>query len=106
MWPIQIFNKMPSATSQIAMALFTSCTLGCVNFFHQIKFADKGFVGDFNIIMIMKKNALGLAFVHIFNSFKVRQHVSGPTHSCNRSSDFMLSYGIDVDDIEGAFAAE
>lgn len=71
MWPIQIFNKMPSATSQIAMALFTSCTLGCVNFFHQIKFADKGFVGDFNIIMIMKKNALGLAFVHIFNSFKV-----------------------------------
>lgn len=53
--------------------------------------------------MIMK-----LAFVHIFNSIKVLKLdnlCQDPLNSCNHSSDLMLSYEINVDDIE-AFAAE
>ncbi len=57
-------------------------------------------VGDFNIHVDNKKDALGSAFIDILNSIGVRQHVSGPTHSRNHTLDLILSHGIDVNGVE------
>ncbi|XP_051728841.1 uncharacterized protein LOC127501090 [Ctenopharyngodon idella] len=63
--------------------------------------ADKVLVvGDFNIHVDNKKDALGLAFADILNSIGVRQHVSGPTHCRNHTLDLILSHGIDIDAVE------
>ncbi len=47
-------------------------------------------VGDFNIHVDDEKDALGSAFIHILNSFSVRQHVLGPTHCLNHTLDLIL----------------
>ncbi len=46
--------------------------------------------------LIIKKDALGSAFLDILNSIRVRQHVSGPSHCRNHTLDLILSHGIDV----------
>ncbi len=56
--------------------------------------ADKVLIiGDFNIHIDNKKDALESAFIDILNSIGVRQHVSGPTHCRNHTLDLILSHG-------------
>ncbi len=50
-------------------------------------------VGDLNIHIDNKKDALESAFIDILNSIGVRQHVSGPTHCRNNTLDLILSHG-------------
>ncbi|XP_051991563.1 uncharacterized protein LOC127650285 [Xyrauchen texanus] len=57
-------------------------------------------VGDFNIHIHNENDTLGLAFIDILNSLGVRQNVTGPTHRHNHTLDLILSYGVDVDNIE------
>ncbi len=57
-------------------------------------------VGDFNIHVNNRKDALGSAFLDILNSVEVRKHVSGPTHCRNHTLDLILSHGIDVNWVE------
>ncbi len=57
--------------------------------------ADKVLIiGDFNIHVSIKKDALGSAFLAILNSIWVRQHVSGPTR-CNHTLYLILTHRID-----------
>ncbi len=58
-------------------------------------------VGDFNIHVDNKKDALRSAFIDILNSIGVRQHVSrGPTHCRNHTLDLIRSHGIDANGVE------
>ncbi len=57
-------------------------------------------VGDFNIHVDNKKDALGSAFIDILNSIGVKQHVSGPTHFRNHTLNLILSHGINVNGVE------
>ncbi len=51
-------------------------------------------------MLMMKKDALGSAFINILNSIGDRQHVPGPTHCHNHTLDLILPHGIDVNGIE------
>ncbi len=63
--------------------------------------ADKALiVGDFNIHVDNTNDALGLAFTDLINSFGVKQNVTGPTHRFNHMLDLIISYGIDLTDID------
>ncbi len=44
-------------------------------------------VGDFNIHVDNRNDALGLAFTDLLNSFGVKQNVTGPTHRFNHTLD-------------------
>ncbi len=57
-------------------------------------------VGDFNIHVDNTNDALGLAFTDLINSFGVKQNVIGPTHFFNHTPDLIISYGIDLTDID------
>ncbi len=57
-------------------------------------------MSDFNIHVDNEKDALGSAFIHILNSIRVRQHVSGPTHCRNHTLDLIMPHGIDVSGVE------
>ncbi len=57
-------------------------------------------VGDFNFHVDNEKDALGSAFIDIFNSIGIRQHVSGPTHCRNHTLDLILTHGIDFYGVE------
>ncbi len=57
-------------------------------------------VGDFNIHIDNTKDALGLAFTDLINSFGVKQNVTGPTHHFNHTLDLIILYGIDLTDID------
>jgi len=47
-------------------------------------------VGDFNIHVDNKNDALGAAFTYLLNSFGVKQNVSGPTHRLNHTLDLIF----------------
>ncbi len=57
-------------------------------------------VGDFNIHVDNKNDALGLAFTDLINSFDVKQNVTGPTHRFNHTLDLFILHGIDLTDID------
>ncbi len=56
-------------------------------------------VGDFNIHVDNPNDALGLVFTDIINSFGVKQNVT-VTHRYNHTLDLIISYGINLTDID------
>ncbi len=63
--------------------------------------ADKALiVGDFNIHVDNKNDALGLAFTDLINSFDVKQNIIGPTHRFNHTLDLIILHETDLIDID------
>ncbi len=57
-------------------------------------------VGDFNIHVDNKNDALGLAFIDLINSFGVKQNITGPTHRFDHMLDLIILHGFDLTDID------
>lgn len=57
-------------------------------------------VGDFNIHIDDANDTLGLAFMDLIHSLGIKQNVVGPTHRLKHTLDLILSYGIEVIDVD------
>ncbi len=54
----------------------------------------------FNIHVDNANYVLGIAFTDLINSFGVKQNITGPTHHFKHTLDFIISHGIDLNDID------
>ncbi|XP_056301953.1 uncharacterized protein LOC130214336 isoform X1 [Danio aesculapii] len=57
-------------------------------------------VGDFNIPIDDANDTLGLAFMDLLHSLGIKQNVIGPTHCLKHTLDLILSYGIEVINVD------
>ena len=56
-------------------------------------------VGDFNIHVDVDRDSLSCAFNSLLESIGFIQHVNKPTHRLNHTLDLVLTYGIDIDNL-------
>ncbi len=54
----------------------------------------------FNIHVDNANCVLGIAFTDLINSFGVKQNITGPTHRFKHTLDFIISHGIDLNDLD------
>ena len=57
-------------------------------------------VGDFNIHVDVENDSLSAAFTSLLDSTGFNQNVDKPTHYLNHTLDLVLTYGVEIDNLE------